>query len=137
MTQILPGINIQWPWSSLLVSGEKTVETRSYPLPTKYIGKQLAIIETPGPHGKRDAGIDSARIIGVIVFSGSKKYSSKATWKKDHSKHLVAEDDPLFAFDSKKEKWGWVVESVRKLDHPLPAPEKRGIVFATCCHIPS
>ena len=51
----------------MLLSGEKTVETRGYPLPEKYVGCELAIIETPGPRGRREAGIEKARIVGTIV----------------------------------------------------------------------
>ena len=44
----LSGLNIQQPWSSLLIDGYKSVETRSYPLPQKYEGVELALISTPG-----------------------------------------------------------------------------------------
>jgi len=61
----LTGINIQFPISRLILSGEKTVETRTYPIPEHYINQELAIIETPG----RD-GDFKARIVGTIIFSG-------------------------------------------------------------------
>jgi hypothetical protein len=44
----IPGINIQASCSELNLRGQKTVETRGYPLPEKLIGKMLALIETPG-----------------------------------------------------------------------------------------
>ena len=42
------GINIQAPFAELLINLEKCVETRTYPLPLKYEGEELALIETPG-----------------------------------------------------------------------------------------
>ena len=64
----MTGINIQTPWSELLINGDKSVETRSYPLPEKYMGEELALIETPGRYGRF-----KARIIGTITFSHSFK----------------------------------------------------------------
>ena len=47
-TVTLPGINIQAPWAEAIVSGRKVIETRFYPMPRKWVGQPLAIIETPG-----------------------------------------------------------------------------------------
>ena len=47
----MTGLNVQAPWTGLLISGEKSVETRSYPLPKKYVGEKLALVETPGKSG--------------------------------------------------------------------------------------
>lgn len=132
----LPGINIQWPWSDLLLSGQKVIETRSYPLPEKYRGQPLAVIETPGPRGKKEADIARARIIGVITFSESKRYKTKSEWRRDFAKHRVAESDLQFSFKADKEKWGWIVASFERFSKPVPAPAKKGIVFATACQIP-
>src|SRR4029450_4821616 len=44
----LPGINIQVPWAEAILSGQKVIETRFYPLPGKWVGQPLAVIETPG-----------------------------------------------------------------------------------------
>ena len=57
----MTGINIQAPWSQLLINSDKCVETRSYALPDKYIGEELLLIETPGKNGKF-----KARIIGIL-----------------------------------------------------------------------
>lgn len=133
-TRSLPGINIQYPWSEFLVSGEKKVETRSYPLPAKFVGVEMAIIETPGKLGKKN-GVSKARIIGTIVFTQSKKYESLREWKKDRPLHLVSEDDPVLAFNLNKPKYGWLVKSVTRLSRPLPPPTSRGIIFAKGCKV--
>lgn len=130
----MPGINIQYPWSELLLSGKKKIETRSYPLPKKFVGVEMAIIETPGKLGKKN-GIKKARIIGTIKFADSKQYATKAEWKRDHALHLVNEHDPMYAFNQTKPKFGWIVASVSRLRSPLPPPASRGIVFAKGCRV--
>lgn len=125
----VPGINIQWPWSRLLLDGKKTIETRAYPLPVRLRGKWIAIIETPGPNGKKMAAIDRAEVIGLIKFSGSKLYSSAVVWRSDFDRHLVNEDDPLYAFDSARPKYGWIVEDVLTVARQSP-PKSRGIVYS-------
>lgn len=133
---IIPGINIQWPWSELILSGKKSVETRTYPLPEKYLGKKLAVIETAGKSGLKLAGIEKARITGIVVFSESFQYLSYDNWKSDFKRHLVKDDDPQFAFSDVKPKWGWVVSNHIRFNQFVEAPSKRGIVFASECHIP-
>jgi hypothetical protein len=133
----LPGINIQWPWSRLIGTGAKTVETRSYPIPLHYLGVPLALIETPGPKGAKHAGIVSARIIGIVIFGDCFLYRNVDHWSKDIDRHLVPPGDPLFSFQEHKPKWGWVITSFKPLSQPLPAPSKRGIVFAKNCELVS
>lgn len=133
----IPGLHIQWPWSLLIVSGKKTVETRGYPLLEKYIGVELAVIETAGPRGKKEAGILQARIIGTVTFSGSFKYDSKVTWSSDFSKHQVSPTDSNFGFGKRDETWGWVVSQARQFPNYVPPPKKRGIVFALNCSVPN
>jgi hypothetical protein len=119
----MTGLNIQTPWSSLLIDGLKSVETRSYHLPLKYEGVELYLVETPGKLGKF-----KARVIGTISFSHSFKYSTKTDWINDHNRHLVSQDDPLYSWNDKP-KYGWVVCSVKKFDEPLDISGKRGIIF--------
>jgi hypothetical protein len=134
-TKILPGINIQWPWSELILSGKKTVETRGYPLPTKYIGKELAIIETPGRRGAMEAGIHQARITGVVVFRESFLYGNKTDWIKDKKRHLVSDIDHQFGYHPSKEKWAWVIDHVIRSASVTIPPIPRGIVFAGKCKV--
>ena len=119
------GINIQTPWSELLINGLKTVETRTYHLPHKYIGEELALIETPGRYGRF-----KARIIGTITFSHSFKYPDLKAWQDDHNRHFVETNDPVYSWNDKP-KYGWVVCSVEKFDEPLDIVGKRGIIFTS------
>jgi hypothetical protein len=124
------GLNIQVPWSTLLIDGLKSIETRSYHIPMKYVNHPLYLVETPGKLGKF-----KARIIGTITFSGSFKYPDKISWIDDYNKHLVSQNDPLYGWNDKP-KYGWVVSYVEKFDEPIPAPAKKGIVFTKNCKVP-
>lgn len=125
----MTGLNIQSPWSSLLISGHKTVETRSYQLPKKYEGIELALIETPGKSRKFQS-----RIIGTITFSHCFKYPDKQAWKDDYNRHKVEESDKDYKWNHKP-KYGWVVSKIVKFDEPVDPPKKRGIIFTQDCLI--
>jgi len=126
----MTGINIQFPWSQLLIDGEKCVETRSYPLPEKYEGEELALIETPGKSGDF-----KARIIGTITFSHSFKYPDKNAWMDDYARHLVDKDNENFGWKEDKDKYGWVVSDVNKFEELQQAPDNKGIIFTHNCNI--
>jgi len=120
----MTGLNIQAPWASLLINEQKTVETRSYPLPQKYKNVELALIETPGKSGRF-----KARIIGTITFSHSFLYQDKQVWACDYNRHKVAEDDEFYSWSPHKFKYGWVVSNIKKFEKPLDISQRRGIVF--------
>jgi len=118
------GLNIQAPWSILLINGQKSVETRSYRLPQRLEGVELAIIETPGKSAKF-----KSRIIGTITFSHSFKYPDKESWKGDYQRHRVEEDDRDYGWNENKPKYGWAVSDIKKFEKPIDPPKRRGIVF--------
>lgn len=125
----MTGLNIQCPWSSLLINGQKTVETRSYQLPKKYEGVELALIETPGKSGKF-----KSRIIGTITFSHCFEYPDQQAWKDDYNRHKVEEFDKDYKWNDKP-KYGWVVSKIVKFDEPVEPPKKRGIIFTKNCDL--
>jgi hypothetical protein len=129
----IPGINIQWPWSQLIISGKKTIETRAYPLPENKKNIPIALIETPGPRGRQEGGIKNARIIGVIKFTKCVKYSSLSGWRKDFTKHRVPSDDPDYQLSPGEVRYGWVTKVIKEFSKPKEAPQKKGIVWATNC----
>ena len=126
----IPGINIQWPISALILSGEKVVETRRYPLPKKYIGIPLALLETPGKGGNF-----KTRITGVIKFKTPFKYTNKKEFYNDIRRHKVDEASP-WRWQDDGEKWGWPLEVVHVFKKPIEAPKRRGLVFTRKCVIP-
>lgn len=122
MPKSYDGINIQSPISQDIVSGKKTIETRTYPLPEKYLNKEIALIETPGPQGDF-----RARIIAIIKFTDCFKYKNKTQFYNDSELHLVTENSPWAWKD--KPKFGWQVEIVKKLSQPVIVNKRKGIVF--------
>jgi hypothetical protein len=122
----MTGLNIQAPWSSLLINGLKTVETRSYRLPLKYEGVELYLVETPGKLGKF-----KARVIGTITFSHSFKYSNQKAWQDDHNRHCVEINDPVYSWKENKPKYGWIVSKVKKFKNPVDITKRKGIIFTT------
>jgi hypothetical protein len=127
----MTGLNIQIPWSRLLIDGTKSVETRSYPLPHKYEGVELALIETPGKYGQF-----KSHIIGTITFSHSFLYTNQQEWISDNNRHRVEVDDKLYGWNPNKLKYGWVVCDIKKFDKPMSAPKRKGIVFTKNCKVP-
>jgi hypothetical protein len=127
----LPGINIQAPWAEAIVAGHKVIETRFYPIPKKWVGQPLAIIETPGKarHFKR-------RIAGLVIFAQSWCYANKAAFTRDYARHLVDPDDPLFGWrEDGKPKWAWPVAWSEVYQQPLPPGFRAGIRYARAVEI--
>ena len=127
----MTGLNIQVPWSRLLIDGDKSVETRSYPLPLKYEGVELALIETPGKSGQF-----KSRIIGTITFSHCFQYPDHQSWIDDYNRHKVEEIDEFYSWNPDKPKYGWVVSNIVRFDEFIPAPKRKGIVFTNNCKVP-
>ena len=127
--RLLPGINIQHPISRLILSGEKTVETRTYPVPSKYIGRPIALIETPGPSGDF-----SARVIALVEFGQSFEYQTEREFYADTKRHRVDKSSP-WRWATGKPKFGWPVRVIERINPPVAPPKKRGIVFSTECRV--
>lgn len=121
--KLYTGINIQYPISRLILQGKKTVETRTYPIPNQFIGKKLAVIETPGPKGAF-----KARVVAIIVFGESFKYENKRSFNKDSERHCVLPGSP-WSWEKNKPKWGWPILFVKPLEKTRAAPKKKGIVY--------
>ncbi|MEW6056154.1 MAG: hypothetical protein AB1540_06030 [Bdellovibrionota bacterium] len=129
----IPGLNVQWPWSQLILEGKKTIETRSYPLPSSYRGMPIAVIETPGQDPS--SPVRTAQIIGIVIFSDSFQYTTHRAWLRDQQHHLVPEGHKLFGYKKSKTKWGWRIKSIQTFSEPQRAPKHRGIVFTKTCHL--
>ena len=124
-----PGINIQFPISALILDGEKSIETRTYPLPKKYIRKWMVIIETPGKQGDF-----TARLVGLIQFDASFMYKNEAEFSEDYSKHRVSRASP-WKWQKGKSKWGWPILSFKKFQKSLPAPKNKGIKYTATIEV--
>lgn len=131
MNRKLPGINIQFPISRLILDGTKSIETRTYPIPSEYIGQEMAIIETPG----RNGGFKS-RVVGIVRFGKSFPYKSEKDFYKDSQRHQVTKDSP-WKWEPLKPKWGWPILAVVKFESDIAPPPKRGIKFTKSVSVPN
>ena len=122
MSNELSGINIQWPISTLILSGEKTIETRTYPLPEKYLNQEMVMIETPGRNGNF-----KARAVAIIKFTGCFAYKNKTDFYNDYSRHLVTKDSDWAWKD--KAKWGGIGEVISLIEPPVTQLQRGGIVY--------
>ena len=121
--KVYPGINIQWPYSEMILSGKKTIETRTYPIPRKYLGEEMVLIETPGKQGKF-----KAQMKGVIVFKECFEYLSEDEFYADSGKHYVTPESD-WAWTSTKTKWGWTVKVLRIFPKATELSGRRGIKY--------
>jgi hypothetical protein len=122
--KLYTGINIQYPISRMILDGSKVIETRTYPIPQEYIGKEMAIIETPGKSGQF-----KSRVIGLIVFGNSFKYESERDFYKDEAKHCV-DRKSSWAWDPAKGKWGWPIVKVVPFETEVPLAKRSGIKYS-------
>ena len=125
MKRFYSGINIQFPISRLILARKKIIETRTYPIPPKYLGKDLLMIETPGPKGDF-----KARVVAIIRFSSCKKYESRSEFYRDFNKHQISESSP-WSYDSAKGKWGWHIAEVKVIRKSVSIKKRLGIKFTT------
>lgn len=113
-------LEVQPPFSRLLVSGAKTIETRRYPLPAALLrGQPVFILESQeGAEGVSALGDAVAlgegggpRIVGSVVFSACKRYGSAAEWEGDRAVHCVPVESLVYNFSAQSDVFGWVVSS--------------------------
>jgi hypothetical protein len=95
------GININdqyYPFTELILSGIKTIETRKTPSLHPYIGKRVGIIRT---------GKGKATLVGFISIGQPIYYESESSFRKDESKHYVLKGSKYDIDDSGK--WGYPI----------------------------
>lgn len=117
------GINIQFPISQLILSGKKTVETRTYPIPKKYLNQDLLMIETPG-----DEGDFEAQGVCIIRFSDCYQYKTLKKFRSEFTLHKVDEGSK-WDWNPKKPKWAWQISHIEICQQPIKIKKRKGIVF--------
>mmetsp|Transcript_10732 Transcript_10732/g.20139 ORF Transcript_10732/g.20139 Transcript_10732/m.20139 type:complete len:135 (+) Transcript_10732:3-407(+) len=110
------GLFTQQPFASLIVKGDKSVETREYPLPQQVIGKKVQIFISNGP--EHDDSASTITSVGEVVFSTCFKYSSEKQWLHDEHRHKVSTKLPNYRWNDNVPKYGWVVKSHLAFDKP-------------------
>ena len=153
VTLSMRGLNIQWPFSQLLLMGAKLEEVRRYPLNHRGIVKtqeEVFIVETKGPVVDKDTnailtGIQIAarptkpQIVGTISFASAQRYSNKQAFHEARDRHRIKVGSK-FDWDGNSALYGWRVGRVRALAEPIPigrtgqtgfSPRGFSVVFAT------
>lgn len=115
-------LELQAPWAKRLLDGEKTVETRSYPLPAGLVGRPIEVMESqPGQDGvsalgdRVEALSTGLSVLGRVVFSKTEAYASREAWENDESRHLVPSSSAGYGWKSQKGAaaiHGWFVGEV-------------------------
>lgn len=138
----LRGLNIQYPFSQLILLGAKPVEARGYPLGHRNIAnanENLFLIETPGHKNVHGAVVDDlpvgpppdhAQVIGTVSFCSSDRYANKSSWKKDRCKHCIKEGG-RYDWNGEGEMHAWHVDKVQRFDVPVSAGTKSQTGYAT------
>jgi hypothetical protein len=112
------------PWASLIFSGIKRHETRSFALPDRLIGEVVAIhaakrhVRRIEPELLLQAGPDLPRgaILGVVRFG--------TPVRTEDAKPADVLD--LLAGDWTAGRWAWPVVLAQRLDEPVPAVGRQG-----------
>ena len=132
-TLCLRGLNIQWPFSQLILMGEKTEEVREYDLGHRKIcteSEETWIVEARGlhAHATTDAICDglevaprprAAQIVGTVTFDSASKYDGTRAFRSARDRHRIA-DGSKFDWDGKGARYGWRVGTARALRNPVP-----------------
>ena len=96
----LRGLNVNYPFSQLILHGVKTVEVREYDLGHRNIAhadEELFLIETPAK-AKDAAQLDGfdvcppppeAQVVGTVKFSHSSRYRSLPEFRRDRPSHRI------------------------------------------------
>ena len=104
---------IRTPWDTAIISGGKTLEMRSRPIPEKYVGVPIVL-----KNEKHEA-------VGEVVFSGSEKIESKEQFNSLRGQHQVPADSE-FAFGKRGETHGWKIKSVKAYKVPQKLSPMKG-----------
>ena len=134
VTLCLRGLNIQWPFSQLILQGWKTIEARGYPLGHRNIASadaEVWIVETPGPSSRaeKNALVDgiaiaprptAAQIVGTVKFDDDKRFADRAAFRADAANHRIRSDG-RHDWHGVGDMHGWHITGVRTLTQPQPA----------------
>lgn len=133
----LRGLNIEWPYSQLILAGLRTVEVRGYGLgfknPNVLPGEEVWLIETLGPKKARKNAIGDrrdigqrpkrAQIVGTVIFSQAEQYADVDAFRADAGRHCI-EERGAHVWDGRGDRYAWHVWAVRALSKPICGPVK-------------
>lgn len=104
------GININdsdAPWTEMILSGTKTIETRNSPFPDKWIGKRFGMVRT---------GKGPATVVGYFTLGKPVLYRSQEAFQRDFGRHRVQESNQYWNVNGVK--YGYPVLNVTREPSP-------------------
>lgn len=126
-------LTVSEPFASLIASGEKRIENRSWP--TKYRGP-LAIHAGSGTQyltKKELAGYPAGHVIAVANLVACLEFAEIESFNKDYVTHKLKPQGvqstwaDIAAHKHAEGPWCWILEDVRKLKIPKKIPGAQGI----------
>lgn len=111
------GLEMQDPWARHVLSGAKSIETRSYDLPPALIGKKIAILQSrQGRDGVSavndtlDLSSGTVELVGWCIFDRVCPYRDQAAFNADEARHMVKRDSEYsWKAGSTEVIYGWMV----------------------------
>jgi SAM-dependent methyltransferase len=92
-------LEVQAPYSTYILQGRKTIETRAYPLPPCLLNQRVLLLEPVAAQAgvsslpsSIPAGSALCRIVGSVTFTACALYTNRAQWEADREKHMVPQD---------------------------------------------
>jgi|AntAceMinimDraft_12_1070368.scaffolds.fasta_scaffold70281_1 hypothetical protein len=92
------GLELQEPWASMVMSGVKKVETRSYDLHPKLRNRSIYVIASHAATGGNPLcdrpKMGAGTVMGMVVFGEVKSYATEEAWEADGALHCVSAASP-------------------------------------------
>lgn len=107
---ILPALYVRSQWARRIAEGSKSIETRGYRMPDKYLGEWVAIVQS-------NRG-EKSKVVCLAYISGSFKYISEQEFRCDAAAHRIPKGHILYDWGTTPEKWGWKIAMVAGIGDP-------------------
>jgi|APCry1669189000_1035189.scaffolds.fasta_scaffold67782_2 hypothetical protein len=98
----ISALYIRQPHASMVISGEKRIETRGYEVPRHCVDRPIAVL-VPGVKGP-------AQVVGWARITGSKMYMSHKEWVSDYPMHRIPDGDERYGYDMHQVKYAWYIQ---------------------------
>ena len=121
------GLNIREPYATLIATGQKWLETRTYPFPEHLLDTEIAIVATGG---------GPAKVIGSMEVWFCNQYESEDQFRLEFPHHLVARGSE-FDWSDDKPKYRWYINQARFFSEHIDAPSRTGMIWRNDCQIPA
>ena len=137
----LPGLNINWPFSQLILAGLKKVEARRYDLGCQNTAppdQEMWLVETPGDPQALAKGMaldgdariaprpQHAQIVGTLTFSRADRYESLESFRSERECHRIGQGGK-YDWHGEGDMYAWRVSGTRRLVEPVPQLGRKGV----------